>query len=49
MRKLIIAALMALALSTACSKEADQPNCPYEDSCTANYENGEWHIEPTTP
>jgi hypothetical protein len=24
-------------------------SCPTEDSCTANYEDGRWHIEQVTP
>lgn len=26
-----------------------QPRCPAEDSCTADYYEGAWHITPATP
>lgn len=27
---------------------SEQPSCPTEDSCTADYRDGRWHIERTT-
>jgi hypothetical protein len=26
-----------------------EPDCPREDSCTADYRDGEWHIEEVRP
>lgn len=28
---------------------AEEPSCPTDDSCTADYRDGEWHIEEVTP
>lgn len=43
----IAALVVTLALAIATHPSA--PRCPSEDSCTADYRDGSWHIEPVIP
>jgi hypothetical protein len=37
----------AFCLTVTVIHFASQPHCPTEDSCTVDYHDGAWHIEPT--
>lgn len=50
--KRALAALALVAASvggTLLATYEDKPWCPTEDSCHADYRQGEWHIEEVTP
>ena len=45
------AAVLALGAFAAgwWANTPDHPSCPTEDSCTADYRDGGWHVEEVTP
>jgi hypothetical protein len=48
----VVAVVVALGFGTVGGwlvRDADQPHCPSEDSCTADYFDGQWHIEQVQP
>lgn len=54
MRDRVAFAAAALALAFVAGLhvgrvEAEQPPCPSEDSCRADYRDGAWHIIPLSP
>ncbi len=55
MRTKITAALLTLIglsgsfVAGYATHTSNQPNCPTEDSCSIDYNHGQWHIEPTIP
>jgi hypothetical protein len=46
-RSAIAALILAYVLGLAHGRLT--PYCPTEDSCTIDYREGSWHIEPTIP
>jgi hypothetical protein len=42
-------AAVAFGAGWAISTDMQQVDCPTEDSCTIDYRNGQWYIEPDVP
>lgn len=46
---IIVLMIAELAMGVIIGLGLATPDCPTEDSCTATYYDGRWHIEKVTP